>query len=305
MVTTIRDMRLISHRFAVGLALLGLVAANLLLDVWLVWLMEEWFRGSWWFDQIPIGLLLSQLALLAFWLGLGDGRWYVRPLLAIPLTMCLAKSISIAMQLAPRARREADPSPTLFFILLAMLLATSSVAFALRRMRGWRWTWKPVVFAAASGQFQINDVLLVMIVLGGALAAVRFLITIDSDFPSQILDISLYAVKTMAVALGAMLLAYSKRHRVRGAVLLMLAVLLIGAVFAIPDAYKSVPRVQIGVGTTSAPVWTYAVAWWKESLKQEAFVVGAAICGLVNSLALRALGGKLVRPDSGMATLAD
>jgi len=259
--------------------------------------MEEWSRGWPARDEIPIGILLSQLTLAALWLGLGDGRWYVRLVVAIPLTFCLAKTIGIANQLSPKAlsRGQPDPSAMIFFILLAMLLASSCFAFVLRRTRSWRLTWQQIGNVHATRQFQIGDALLWMIVVSGSLAALRFLVSIDNDFPAQLLDISMYTVKTMMVVTGTMIVAFSTRRKIRGLVLITLVVLVIGALFAVPDAYENVQRMR--GGTPPTPFYRYVAAWANQTKKHEAFVIAAALGGLVNCLVLRALGCRLVRPS--------
>lgn len=279
------------------LAIVGLVLVNLLADVGLLWLIEEIFRNSAWLDQIPIGVILGQLLLLALWFGLGDGRWYLRLVVAVALTLGIAKTIGIAEYLGNRSQRNYDPgsSMVIAFMLLAMLLITSCFGFLLRRIRSWRLTWQPVESTPATGQFQVGDTLLWMCIVSGALASVRFVVSIDKDFPAQFLDIGLYTVKTTMVVLGAMMGAFSTRGRLRLAVLVSLTVLLIGAAFAVPDAYENVRQIRAGV-TIPVPFYRYAVAWGQQTLKHEEFVVTAAMIALANCLALLALGGKLVRP---------
>jgi hypothetical protein len=287
-----------SRRVAIGLVLLGLLAANLLIDVCLVWLMERSFPGSSWFDQIPIGVLVSQLILMAMWVGLGDWRWYVRLVIAVPVTFCLAQTIGVASRLSSPSfnRYEPDPSPVVAFIFLAMMLAASCVAFILRRTWSWRLTWQDVKSAPAARQFALGDALLWMIVIGGSLAAIRFLISIDRDFPTQILDIALYTVKTAAVVVAAMLLVFSSRFQMRAVGIFVFVVLLIGAGFAVPDAYESVRQMRVMGTTRPLPTYRYLIAWANPTKKHEVYVIAAAVGAVANSLALRALGCKLIRP---------
>ena len=273
------------HLF-VALAIVSLVLVNLLADVGLMWLSDKYFRGSSWLDIIPVGVILGQLLLLALWLGLGDGRWYLRLVVSVALTLSMAKTIGIAELLSSRSRQDYNPGRSMMiaFMFLAMLLATSCFAFVLRRMRSWRLTWQEIVSGPATSQFQVGDTLMWMIVIGGALASIRFLVTIDEDFPSQFLDIGVFSVKTTMVVLGAMAAAFSTR-RVRAVIFLALAVLLIGATFAVPDAYDSVQRMRASA-TIPVPFYRYAVAWGNQTLKHETFVVAAAVTALANCLAL-------------------
>jgi hypothetical protein len=285
------------HRLHVDVALAALLLANLLTDVGLLWLIEERFSRSAWLDQIPIGVILGQLMTLGLWLGLGDGRWYHRLVVVVPLTFGIAETIGIAELLTSRSHHDYDPGGPMMiaFIFLAMVLAVSLLGFVLRRTRGWRLTWQQITSSPVTSQFQVGDTLLWMIVLGGALAALRFLVTIDKDFPSQFLDIGLYGAKTTAVVLGAMLAAFTTRRRLSSLVLLSLFVVLIGAAFAVPDAWGNIQRMGTSA-TIPVTFYRYAVAWGQQTLKHEEFVIAAAVSGLVNCLALRALGCKLVRP---------
>ena len=89
--------------------------------------------------------------------------------------------------------------------------------------------------------------------------------------------------------------AFSTRRHLRVSMLVSLAMLLIGAVFAIPDAYENI-RQMLASATIPVPFYRYAVAWAQQCLKHEEFVFAAAVIALANCLVLRALGGKLVRP---------
>jgi hypothetical protein len=278
--------------------LVGLIAANLLIDVGLIVLIQAWSRGQPWHHEVPVGTLLGQLTLIGLWFGLGDWRWYVRLVVVVPLTFCLAEALGTAEYLSSKTRRDFDPGNAMVFafMLLAMMLAVSWVGFILRRTRSWRLTWQHVEAIPAMHQYQIGDALLWMVVVGGSLAAIRFLMSIDSDFPSQILFLALYAVKTTAVVLVAMTLAFATRRKLRAAGLLVIAVLLIGALFAVPDAYENVRNMRAGAGATPVPTYRYAVAWGNQTLKHEACVIATTFCAVANCLVLRLLGGQLVRP---------
>jgi hypothetical protein len=284
------------RQIGIGIALFGLVAVNLASDVGLMLLVEEKSRGTAWHREAPIGLVLSQLTLLAMWLGLGDGRWYVRLVIAVPLTFALANALGIVKALSSAARRDYDPGNAMLiaFMFLGMLLAIACFGFVLRRTRSWRLTWKQVDSAPAMHQFQIGDALLWMMVLSGALAVVRFLNSIDADFP--VLTVALYAVKTTAVVFGAMMVAFATRRKLLTTAVLTSAVLVTGAVFAVPDAYENVQRMRASAAVRSVPMYRYVVAWGNQTLNHEAFVVAAGACAVANCLALRAMGCKFMRP---------
>src|SRR5688572_19179031 len=147
-----------------ALSLAGLIALNALTNVGLIWLLEERVAGNQWFHQLAIGLLISQVVLAGLWLGLGDGRWLARLLVAVALSMLVAKTIGWATALSGTARRQGsdDPWAMISFMLIAMMLTTSLFASLLRRFRSWRLTWEEVTSIPATRQFRIVDALLWM-----------------------------------------------------------------------------------------------------------------------------------------------
>src|SRR3954452_17906540 len=169
-----------SQMLRVTVALAGVVAANFAVTAGLLWLMQEWQPrpGSRFFlnqlHQVGFGILLSQVVLIGYWLGLADGRWYLRLVAANAMTLATALAIHWADALSPTARRGGDDDPwaIIGFILIAMMLTVSFVGFVLRRPRGWRLTWRQSMDFPVTHQFQIADALLWMIVISGALAAI-------------------------------------------------------------------------------------------------------------------------------------
>jgi hypothetical protein len=285
-------------------SLFVLVLANLAIDVGLIWLVEESNRQWQPVHETPIGILLGQLMLVALWCGLGDGRWYLRIVVSVVLTLALAKTIGVAESLLTR-RSGAEPGHDMViaFILLPMMLAVALLAFVLRRVWAWRLTWQPLQANALRGsQFQMSDALLWTTVAGGALASYRFMLTIDSDFTSQLRDLTIYAAKTAAVVFAATILAFSPKIHSRATIWFVIVVAMVGAVSAMPDAYDNFQRMR-GVAIIPVPVHRFALAWGEQTLKHEAFCVAAAIAALANCLVLRALGCRLVRP--GKASSAD
>jgi hypothetical protein len=283
-------------------SLFGLVLANLAIDVGLIWFVEESNRQWRAVHEVPIGILLGQLMLVGLWRGLGDGRWYLRIVVAIALTLAIAKTIGVAESLLTR-RNGTDPGHEMViaFILLPMMLTSAVLAFVLRRIRGWRMTWQSLPVGVSPGsQFQMSDALLWTTVIGGALASCRFMLTIDQTFTSQLRDLSIYTAKTTAVVIAAAVLAFAPKHQVRTAIWFTIIVALVGAVFAMPDVCNDVQRMRT-TATLPAPFSEFAVAWGNQTLTHEAFAIAAALGTLANCLVLRALGCRLIRPSGRAA----
>src|SRR5262245_54637924 len=84
----LRGVRVLVQRpILLWIGLCTLVIGNLLFDVELFWLAGEDPRGWRLIFQAGIAIFFSQPLLLGIWLGLGDGRWYVRLALGIVLTL--------------------------------------------------------------------------------------------------------------------------------------------------------------------------------------------------------------------------
>jgi len=241
-----------SHPLLIVAALIVLLLVNLTATAGLLWLIEEgwpepratFLRNQ--LHQIGFGILLSQVILIGYWLGLGGGRWYLRLVAAIALTLSTAMAIHFGVALSPTARHSGseDPWAILGFILIAMMLTVSFMGFVLRRTRGWRLTWHQSVNHSAIHQFQIADGLLWMVVIGGALAAMRFVVSIEEDMRDQFLNISLMTVRMAAVVLAAMMTAFATTRRIRTVFLLVVFVTAIGVAFAVPDIYRGVQRAR-------------------------------------------------------------
>jgi hypothetical protein len=63
------------------------------------------------------------------------------------------------------------------------------------------------------------------------------------------------------------------------------------------DACDNIQR-MLATATVSAPLYRLAVAWGNQTLKHEIFAASAAIAALLNCVALRILGCRLIRPGS-------
>jgi len=282
-----------------ALSLAGLILLNALANVALIWLMEEHLVGNQWFNQLPIGILVSQVVLAGLWLGLGDGRWLARLVFAVALSMLAAKTIGWATALSGTARRQGtdDPWAMISFMLIAMTLTTSLFASLLRRLRSWRLTWEEVTSVPATRQFQIVDALLWMMPICGALAAIRFLTSLDNNFPQQLWDLALFTLRTTAILLVVLVAAFASRWHVKGAILLILAVLLIGAALSVPDIIRDFYRLGFGTQNAGPPGRFVQIAIY-EVTEHEAFAVAVMLGGLTNFLVLRILGCKLIRPGT-------
>jgi hypothetical protein len=285
---------------ALVLGVLALIAVNWLGSVGLIWGTNEWSAAVAWRHDVSMGVVygvvFGQLALVALWLGLGDWRWYVRLLIGVVLTFSLAGAIGVAESSSRERSGDYDPAQSMViaFILLSMLLATSCIGLALRQLLGWRLTWAEVSSAPGVGQFQIRDVLLGMLILGGSMAALRFLISIDSDFPSQILDLSLFGLVAAVAALVAMRLAFSTERWLRKAIVSAAILLLTGALFAALGPHEA--AWQMPATTLAASFYQFLFAWSRHLLAAELLVLAAALTVLLNCLVLRRLGCTLLRP---------
>jgi len=286
-----------ARHLGMAVALIGLVLANLLHDVAMVWLMEEGY-GSWWLNPFAVAILLGPVMLLGMWFGLGDGRWYVRLLVAIALTIAVALSFAVVGQLSANARRHHDsdnPWAMISFVLISMMLAASLLAFVLRRTRNWRLTWWPPASDSPTRQFQIGDILLWMVLISGSLAAFKFIVSIDADFKDQILEISLLTARTTLIALAAMLAAFGRRNYLRTAVMLVMAVLFVGLIFSASEVYQAVQTLRSG--TRAVALTRYVRAATNKVMDHEVFAITAAFVIVVDCLVLRALGCQLCRPS--------
>lgn len=298
-----------SNPLLITAALAALIVANLAVTSGLLWIIQEWKPASGsrflqnQLNQVWFGTLLSQVVLIGCWLGLGDGRWYVRLVAAIALTLATALAFHFGVVLSPTARRSADEEPwaIIGFILIAMMLAVSLVGFVLRRMRGWRLTWRASVQQLTIHQFQIADGLLWMVVIGGALAAMRFVVSIEEDFREQLVRISLLTARGAAIVLVAMVTAFSTARPMRNVIVLVSVVVAIGIAFAIPDVYRDLQSTWARV--TGPIAWNvYLSNAINAGFGQIVLMLAVMSGALVNCLALRLTGCQLIRPGQGTSS---
>ena len=275
-----------------------LMAANLTLDVAALWLSEKVWRNSP-DDQVPIGFILGQLMLMALWLGLGDGRWYMRLVIAVAFTLSLGQALSVAGRLtAISGSNEPDNSMAVAFIFMSMMLAVSCLAFVIRRAFGWRLTWAHEMGAQPLAQFQIGDTLLWMLIIGGALAAIRFVFTLDESWRDSIGDIVKYTIMTSVVTTAAMA-ASIQRWSWKGWILFLVLIALTGIGGAVPEAFQRIQALRATAGPLNPMV--YAATWLNESQRPLACAAAVAACVMANCLVLKRLGCKLQRAKQTVA----
>ncbi|HEY2415578.1 MAG TPA: hypothetical protein VGI40_25270 [Pirellulaceae bacterium] len=295
------------QHLVIGISIAALVLANLTADVGLLWLSSEILQHWSPLNEAAIGLLLGQVMLVGLWMGLGDGRWYVRGAIATALTISIARTLNIAAVLSPKESRNEDPAfwASVAFVLIPMMLAAAICGLMLRRFRGWRLTFQAATIIIPTTQFQIADALLWTTLISAGLAAVRFLASINA-FEDQLPELTLLTVRSLLAAICASVAAFSTRRRIRTGLWLSLTVLLIGAAFAVPDVYASAKWV-FGRWMTPVAFWQFIGPATSELMKNEAFVVAVALSTLANCLVLRALGCRLLRPGSrgGPSVAAD
>jgi len=280
----------------------GIVAQllmNLLLVLGVVWYTEytEGNRpGSNWIGHALMGAVLGQIALVGSWLALGDGRWYWRMLIAMVLMMCLARSFGWAAEWGGN-QENADDWARIAFLFIFVLLATCVLVLPLRRMRQWRLTWQNGIESTLAPQFQISDILLWMVPIGGFLAVMRFMGSLVDDGLSSLLDSLLPLAELAALTWCAMLAAFATRHRIAATFAVLLLALLLGVACAAPDVYADARRAQSVVRGPIA--WQVYISNALPVLARHLLLALACAWSVwVNCALLRLLGCNFVRPGS-------
>jgi hypothetical protein len=283
-----------SRQVFIASALAGLILADLAVDVGVIWGIEESRSYYDWAEQICTGFLLGQLMLVGLWFGLGDGQWHVRLGAAVVLTFGLVKAVWIAGMLRTSAP-DPDYPAIVVFVLLPLMLTAGWAGFVLRRMWSWRLTWQPIEGVSAKRQFQLGDAMLWMVVVAAALASMRFVVTLDQNFPEQFLEIAVWTALTTLAVLVSMTGSFGTGHWGRTILVTTSAVLLIGLAFSVPAAYTSARQIR-GMNQMPTPTIDYVVAGAKEAGEHVVCAIAAALSTVMNCVALRALGCRLVRP---------
>ena len=277
---------------AFGIALL--VAVNLSLDIVLSWYIERRLWGGDWVARVTTGVLLCHTLLLGIWLGLSDNKWYWRLAATIPLTLCLAKALSVGSALAHRGRIASGLDwqvvATLF---IAIVLTVFVLLLPLRTLRNWRLSWRLYSVPSAT-QFTLRDLLLWMIPVGCALIAVKFVASLDESGGGGLIELTIYTAGIAAVVWTAMLAAFAGRQRMVALSYTVAFTLLIGGGYGIAAAFRYIQRMYSIYNGKLPP--TYVPETLKELLVGGLTIVVPALLALANFAALRALGCKLIRP---------
>jgi hypothetical protein len=279
-----------------AIPLAAVAILNLLLDGVLIWLMEHYSSASNWLNEALIGTLLGCIALTGLWCGLGDGRWYLRVAVGVALCIATAWFFACIAMLTARSPSSSQPDEAmaLGFLLMPILLAVALFAFQLRRLRGWRLTWFANTASQPGKQYQLGDMLLWMVLIGGALAAIRFLNVLDSSFYEGLLDLGLLAAHVALVTFITTVITFRRAGlRLRDLAFLALAIILLGSLFSSHQIYVSLRISQPGLG-----VIAYASLIFRHLGDHLAISWSAAITTFVSCVVLKRTGCTLVRPAS-------
>jgi hypothetical protein len=272
----------------------ALVAGNLIASVLLFVGADA--LGSDALATASTGALLAQLVLLGIWLALGDGRWYVRLLVAVPLDFVSSAGVALAQYLAGQLSKPEDEWAMIGFMFLLIVLASCDAVLPLRRLRDWRFTGEPVVDESAPprlGQVNIADYLLWMIPFGGLMAVIRFILSVQDNFASQLSQIFFYVAALLATVVAAMLTVFSSRLRGwRKWLLLAALVVLVGLALAAPEIYGNLRQRNAFAGGPAALLVILTVAS-RVGSRGLCLIAGAAAGATLNSLLLRRLGFRL------------
>jgi hypothetical protein len=271
-----------------------LVAGNLIASV-LLFVGAESLRSDA-LGMASMGAQLAQLVLLGVWLALGDGRWYVRLLVVVPLDFASSAGVALAQYLAGQLSEPEDEWAMIGFFFLMIVLASCVAVLPLRRLRDWRFTCEPVVDESAPprlGQVNIADYLLWMIPFGGLLAVIRFIMSVQDNFARQLSQIFFYVAALLATVLAAMLTVFSSRlHGWRKWLLLAALVLLVGLVLAMPETYRNFQQIR-ALGGGPVTLIDVLLNACRVGSRGVLMIIGAPLCATLNSLLLRRLGFRL------------
>ncbi len=286
------------RQIAVLLCLLGLVLANLLIDFWLLSYRIWGLPTSGMFHRAIYAILYCQVLVLGFWLGFGNGKWYWRIVVAIPAAMSIGYSIGLAALANTPADRDYDlfRSHVTAFTFVALLLVVFALLLPVRHILGWRLAWRRDGHWFRPRQFQIGDLLLLMVLIGGVLGIGRFLLTFDSSIGSSLLRRSRDLPGLAAVTWLAIVAAFKQERRLPAAAALIGVSALIGIGYAMPEWIRFASIV--GTAHPQTVRWNLLQVFC-ESM---AFLSGGLVV-LANCVALRALGYGLGRPDAAVAVI--
>ena len=277
------------RQLALGLSIASLIFVTLILDIGMMWLLSEAQHRWQWLNDAISGVLVGQVILIGMYLGLGNGRWYVRTGAAVCLTLAVARSMGIAAMLSEHERKNGDPDfwATISFLFIPMMLAAAFTGLMLRRFRGWQLTWQSSPHELPGRQFQISDVMIWTTLLAMALAAVKFLMMYDEHLSDQFLNLSMLAACiTVAVTCG-MIAAFVTSRVGRVVLLLSLTLVVETVLFSIPEICRLIQRSSPNLLASSI---------LGEISHRAVFAFAAAIWSAATFGALRCLGCEFIRP---------
>jgi hypothetical protein len=276
-------------RVVLGLALLSLV--NLAAIIGAQWVAHYLRPRGGWVEQVAVGFLFGGVLTLALGLTFGAGKWYWR------LATCF-----VAILLTAFAVSWLDPSganwPSFdeyeawwnMLMLLWVLLIGFTTMWPWRRLRGVRLTWidhPPDLLH--SNQFHSRDLLFWMFAVAGVLAACRALnaiVPFVKDWAQHVAAI----IGLILLATVSLHVAYSRGRVFLKGIALFALLFLVGVSYLViahlVQRYSDPPSLpgQLRLPPNFAGLLPEAVPFF-----------GSTTLVLVNCLALRALGCRLMR----------
>jgi hypothetical protein len=256
-----------------------------------LWYVDQGWWGKEWSGFLAMGFMFGQVMNLAAWLALGDGKWYWRLVMTAFATVLLAQTFSWAEIIAQRGNLN-DPADWPRLVLLTVLLIGFTALWPLRQFAKWRLTWQPAALTTpAALQFSTRDLLLWMVVIGGALGALRILDEVTSESASGLFRFVFQLLGMVALIAAALATAFGRDIFFRRlAILCALTLLISGAStgLVIWNRYSAMPA--------NLPRQLRLDAALRISVPESLSFLAATASALMNGIALRALGCTLIRP---------
>jgi hypothetical protein len=299
-----------SRRLLIALAIAALVAANLLFDIGLVCAgMSVRFVPARLINvlrHISLPIFVSQVLLLGFWLAVGDGKSYVRWLVAVASSAAIALTERWTPAFSHPLRRAQDATDTaavslmLCLLFFEVLLAVYVLLFPLRQVGNWRLTWQPDRESRVVRQVRIFDLLLWMVPIGALLATLR----VDLWLGKQLFSahgLAWWRYWQLAglcpLVFASMLTAFATRRRWLSLLGLVSLTLLLATAFAIVERYRLEQhfRSMVAAGARRPAAAVASHVLWGSFGEWLAYCI-ATVVAYLNWTALRVLGCRLVRP---------
>ena len=238
---------------------------------------------------VAIGTLVAQTFVLAVWISFSEGRWLGRCGIPALVLICLATTSGLgAGASVPEAAGAALPLAVLLGVLVALFIP-------LRRVRGWRLTTRQDAVPGGLGRFRIGDLLIWMVVIAVPLAIIRLFASLlsNQDITTGMRAIAMLVLLLLPLFWLALLAAFAPRGWRH-------AWLLAGGIVA----YTTTATV---LGALFIFPWLEPLLWplpgWIVLSITAALFISGAMSVILNCLALRMLGWRLVRPGWSMNRL--